>query len=233
MSVWQYTQALKHRRAAAIVTCVVSAWLVVACADIRLYGPCGVPKQLHEGDLTGGWQLTYANFLTEPSSILMNGDETLFLYEDGVYAHTFISSEYAYRDGGNTWEFILDAPDSPKLKMNGMKYFADGIERATPDKPFNLSPQMPDSFRVQDYNKDKKGDQWVRSGLDYPTDGFIYLYPRLCDGELALVQMMDPRQDPDDMTVQNPVFRRPMTVLVRNRPALADSIQMDARDVPK
>lgn len=201
---------MKRLRIAGIVMtyAATAAWLLVACAGIRVYGPCALPKEVSENDLLGKWQLSYSNYLTDPSRVILNGDETVILNEDGTYAHMFNSSGYAYHDESNPWELVLDAPDSPKLRMHGMKYFADGTERANTQEPFDISAQMPDRLRIQDYDKNKSGEQWIRKGVTYPTDGFIYLYPRLCDGELALVQMMDPRQDPDDMSVQNPVFTR-------------------------
>lgn len=201
---------MRHqKRAGIVVTCVaVAAWSLVACTGIRLYGPCAIPKQLSESDLMGEWQLSYSSYLTEPSKVSLSGNETLLLNTDGTYAHTFESSGYAYHDESNFWEMVLDAPDSPKLKMHGMKYFADGTEQADPQEPFSISAQMPDRLRIQRYDEDQKGEQWISKGVTYPTDGFIYLYPRVCEGVLSLVQMMDPQQDPDDMSVQNPVFKR-------------------------
>ena len=199
----------KLSRAVVMVICIMLAtWWLAVCTGLKLYGPCGVPKQLSESELVGEWQLSYTDFLTEPTNELLNGDEIVVLDEDGTYAHSFTSDGYAYHDQGNHWELVLDAPDSPKIKMQGMKYFAFGIKQADAQEPFAISAQMADRFRIQDYNKDKSGAQWVSQGVTYPTDGYIYLYPRLCDGEFALVQMMHPRQDPDNMAVQYPVFTR-------------------------
>ena len=206
---------MKHwkRTGKVLAFAVVAIMLLAACAGIRVYGPCRLPKQLSESDLFGEWHLNYTDFLTEPSRVLLSGDEAVILNADHTFAHTFQSSEFSYADEGKRWELLLDAPDSPKLKMHGMKYFADGPDQADPRVPYSISPQMPDRFKIQDYNEDHRGDHWIRMGVTYPTDGFIYLYPRLCDGALSLVQMMDPRQDPDDMTVQNPVFKRVGTLV--------------------
>lgn len=197
------------KKAGVVMTCaVVAIWAVAACAGIQVYGPCAVPKELTRNDLIGEWQLNYTDFITDPSKVVLTGVETVTLERDGTYAHSFDSEDYIYADAGMEWEWITDTPDSPKLKMHGMKYFADGPDRANTQKLFELSPQMSDIFRIQDYNEKKSGKQWVSPGVTYPIEGYIYLYPRLCNGVLSLVQMMDPRQDPDDMTVQNPVFTR-------------------------
>jgi hypothetical protein len=197
------------RKIAVVITCItVATWWLAACTGIKLYGPCDIPKRLSKSDLIGEWQLNYSDFLTELTKEVLNGNESIVLDEDGIYVHSFTSNGYAYHDQGNRWELVLDAPDSPKVKMKNMKYFAFGIEQAETQGSFALSAQMADRFRIQDYDKDKSGAQWVSKGVTYPTDGYIYLYPRLCDGELALVQMMHPRQDTDDMSVQYPVFTR-------------------------
>jgi len=82
---------MKRLRIAGIVMtyAATAAWLLVACAGIRVYGPCALPKEVSENDLLGKWQLSYSNYLTDPSRVILNGDETVILNEDGTYAHTF------------------------------------------------------------------------------------------------------------------------------------------------
>ena len=62
----------------------------------------------------------------------MEGTETLLLREDGTFRHTFRSTDYSYESPKQQWEFISadDEPDGPKLRMEGMKYFAEGITQA-------------------------------------------------------------------------------------------------------
>jgi hypothetical protein len=44
--------------------------------------------------------------------------------------------------------------------------------------------------------------------VEYPIDGFVYLYPRNCLGKLVLLQMVSGTGDPDALAVHNPVFTK-------------------------
>lgn len=141
-------------------------------------------------------------------SYLMRGEETLMLNENGTYQHSFVSGTYSYTSPINRWELVEDTPDGPKLRMEGMKYFAEGVAQANSMVNIRLRPQMADQMRVQEFLMASKEVEPFKVVVTYPDDGFIYLYPRLCNGELSLVQMGLHVYDPDDLVVVNPVFRR-------------------------
>jgi hypothetical protein len=44
----------------------------------------------------------------------------------------------------------------------------------------------------------------LKLAVQYPADGFVYLYPRNCTGKFVLLQMVSRQSDPDDKTVQSP-----------------------------
>lgn len=140
----------------------------------------------------------------------MEGQETVTLNQDGTYQQTFVSSTYSYTSPLYQWEFIGDTPDGPKLRMNNMKYFAEGVPQGNSSVFIVLQPQVVDSLRVQKYRQShprSETDNLIVS-VAYPDYGFIYLYPRLCDGKLSLAQMVFRPSDADNQVVTNPVFRR-------------------------
>lgn len=139
----------------------------------------------------------------------MEGQETVTLNSDGTYQQTFASDTYSYISPLNRWEFITDTPDGPKLRMRGMKYFSEGIRQANSSVHITLSPQRADLDRLQKHLQSHPTSETagIVAGVAYPEDGFIYLYPRICEGRLALVQMGF-RVGSDDWSPNNPVFRR-------------------------
>jgi hypothetical protein len=147
---------------------------------------------------------------------LMSGEQTIVLHEDGTYQQVFASDTYSYTSPLYQWELITDTPDGPKLRMEGMKYFAEGIAQANSSTHMVLLPQTIDLQRIQEYvestepRPDGAGDDVL-----YPDSGHIYLYPRECymypevrRTEFTLVQMRWRLGDPDVLGPSNPVFRR-------------------------
>ena len=63
----------------------------------------------------------------------MEGTGVLHLQKDGTYRQTFKSSEYSYTGPVGRWEFVSadEAPDGPKGRLHGMKYFVRGSPRRT------------------------------------------------------------------------------------------------------
>jgi len=142
---------------------------------------------------------------------VMDGRETLILREDGTFQQTFHSNEYSYEGPIQKWEYISEesAPDGPKMRMHGMKYFAEGVIQANSTVSITLKAQVVDLLRIQDYvesNHPHSGE--VSGGVVYPDWGHVYLYPRLCQGELSLLQMGFRVGDPDNLVVRSPVFQR-------------------------
>jgi hypothetical protein len=139
----------------------------------------------------------------------MEGREIVTLNEDGTYQHSFISRTYTYTSPLHRWEFIGDTPDGPKLRMHGMKYFSEGIRQANSFVHITLSPQRADLDRWQKYFQSHSPSETADLvvGVAYPEAGFIYLYPRICEREISLVQMGF-RVGSDDWRPNNPVFRR-------------------------
>jgi hypothetical protein len=140
----------------------------------------------------------------------MEGQETVTLNKDGTYQQSFVSSTYSYTSPLNRWEFISATPDGPKLRMDNMKYFAEGVPQANSSVFIVLHPQVVDSLRVQKYrySHPRSETKNLVVAVAYPDYGFIYLYPRLCDGKLSLAQMVFRPSDADNQVVTNPVFRR-------------------------
>lgn len=142
----------------------------------------------------------------------LTGTEMLELHEDGTFVHSFQSEDYEYISQGQRWEYIseTESPDGPKLKMPGMKYFAEGVAQANSSATITLKAQVTDLLRIQEYMRtaDTRPPD-VESGVAYPDFGHIYLYPRLCRGDLALNQMGFRVGDPDNLVVRSPPFQRP------------------------
>ena len=139
---------------------------------------------------------------------VMQGEESLTLYADGTYDHTFRSGAFSYVAPRNRWALISDAVDAPKLRMEGLKYFAEGAAQASSSVEIALTPQTLDQLRIQEW-RESHNYQAVKADVIYPTDGFLYLYVRVSDGRLSLVQMTDRADGFDDPSVTNPVFHRP------------------------
>jgi hypothetical protein len=93
--------------------------------------------------------------------------------------------------------------------MHGMKCFSEGIRQANSFVHITLSPQRADLDRLQKYVQSHPPSETtdIVAGVAYPEDGFIYLYPRVCERKLSLVQMGF-RVGSDDWHPNNPVFHR-------------------------
>lgn len=129
----------------------------------------------------------------------LNGEETLKFWKNGTYQQIFVSGTYTYTSPINQWELITTAGDSPKIKLYDGIYFPAGIAQAFNKNDIFLNPQHSDSNLVPRSSRPSLL-------ITYPKDGFIYLSPRICSGELSLTQMIHQRYDADDWTVKNPVF---------------------------
>lgn len=202
---WRLTYSPDHW-----VSDPVEGSLVVSGTTTYLVAPAATPMSLAACERIVPLE---SNVAWERCSLLrgrayqMEGQETIMLNQDGTYRQTFASSTYSYTSPLYRWEFIGDTPDGPKLRMNNMKYFAEGVPQGNSAVFIMLQPQVVDSLRVQKYEQAHPQENWVIS-VAYPDDGFIYLYPRLCDGRLSLAQMVFRPSDADNQVVTNPVFRR-------------------------
>jgi len=140
---------------------------------------------------------------------LMEGEEMVVLYENGTFQQMFFSDAYSYTSPLLTWELISNTPDGPKLRMNGMKYFAEGNAQANSSIQMILKPQTIDLLRIQEYVESiEPSPEGLGGGVLYPDFGYIYLYPRMCEDELSLVQMGWRVGDPDNLVTSNPVFQK-------------------------
>ena len=186
--------------------------LVVSGTTTYLVAPAASPMSLAQCEKVGpvrredAWR--WCPVLRGPA-YRMEGQETVTLNRDGTYQQTFVSSTYSYTSPLNHWGFIGDTPDGPKLRMHGMKYFSEGIRQANSFVHITLSPQRVDLDRLQKYLQAHPPSETtdIVAGVAYPEDGFIYLYPRFCEGKLSLVQMGF-RVGSDDWYPNNPVFHR-------------------------
>lgn len=191
---------------------LVSTWSIfalISCTNSYYNGQCSYPEAITDDTLFGKWQLEYSNFHVSHfgHETIINGREEIVLNKDGTYAQVFVSDEYNYVSTGvKQWELITNTPDSPKIKLYGMKYFAYGIESANNASQLVLDPQTTDSQKNQDARE--KGVNILNTSITYPDDGYIYLYPRLCSDQISLLQMVVRPRDPDNLTILNPVFTR-------------------------
>ena len=205
IGVWHLTYAQHY------VSNPIEGSLVVSGTTTYLIAPNATPMSLEECEKGGRVSLKTAweqcPLLRSPR-YPMEGEERIILFEDGTYQQFFVSGAYSYTSPLNRWELITDTPDGPKLQMQWMKYFAEGIAQANSYINILIGPQMSDQLRVQKYKEATQSYQDLKTWVTYPGDGFVYLYPRLCDGKLSLVQMAFKAHDPDNMTVRNPVFKR-------------------------
>ena len=179
---------------------VIAIWMNIlgaGCAAIdSQYAFCNEPQNLSTSDIVGEWTASYSDVFV--------GKETLTFFPDGTYQQYFELDEYTYSGPRSTWSINRDHMDSPKLVMNRMKYFAEGLATANDTLWVELGPQSWDRFRIQE-----SGETFSYSGgVSYPGDGFVYLYPRRCGWRLVLQQMVWGSQDPDNQFIRNPVFRR-------------------------
>lgn len=181
---------------------------LISCANRHYNGQCDYPETISEETIFGIWQLEYADFYVSHFGYetTINGQEEIIFGEGGTYSQTFTSGDYNYSSNQNRWELITNTPDSPKIKLYGMKYFAYGIENTSNLSQLVLDPQTTDFLKNQ--NAKETGTHVPNPSVAYPNDGYIFLYPRLCSGHLSLLQMVVRPRDPDNVSVLNPVFTR-------------------------
>ena len=195
-----------------LILCVVlmlAMFMGAGCLDddfLRYRGPCERPDDVELSQVIGVWQANYREFLNPDSpSSRISGVETLTIHADGTYSQLFESAEHNYTGPANQWSLVLDEGDGAKLKMKGLRYFANGLNYV--DGPLNLSLQLPDWEAYVD-STPLIADRKAKIVIDYPEDGFVYLYPRTCLGKFVLLQMISGWVDPDNRAVHNPVFTK-------------------------
>lgn len=179
--------------------------VVMSDTQAYLIAPSSTPFSLADCAIMGleldeYW--TSCTLLGNSPGYVMGGIETLQLSPSGVYSQTFNATVYQAHE---KWDLVQGLPDAPKLRMNGMRFFAAGTEFAKGKHPIYLEPQFPDWVKNNEARYDNPpADKPVL----YPKDGFVYLYPRYCAGELVLQQMVFGFQEPDNADITGPVFKR-------------------------
>jgi len=183
--------------------------IVISDTIPYLVAPEATPMALDACPFHEPWAFWERCYLLFGESHPMEGVEVLLINSDGTYRQFYMSSDYFYASPVNRWEFIPATPDGPKLRMEGMKYFAEGIARANGASQMRLSPQTVDLLRIQDHKKSTDSrDEAFTTGVIYPDYGYVFLYPRLCKGELSLVPMGWRVSDPDGLAIDSPVFQK-------------------------
>ncbi|MCB9117804.1 MAG: hypothetical protein M9936_20955 [Caldilinea sp.] len=197
------------RRLVLCVVLMLAMFMGAGCLDddfLRYRGPCERPDDVELSQVIGVWQANYREFLNPDSpSSRISGVETLTIHADGTYSQLFESAEYNYSSPMNRWSLILNEGDGVKLQMEGLRYFANGLDYV--DGPLNLSLQTPDRLAYKESVPDI-ADRKAKIVVNYPEDGFVYLYPRSCIRKFVLLQMVSGGGDPDNLTVHNPVFTK-------------------------
>ncbi len=192
-----------------IAATILSSTLILGCSDeFRYSRSCDVPNIVDRAEVTGVWQTEYRNYLdydSEQGATPISGVERLIVLSDGTYVQTFDSPSYTYASKPNPWHLVHEK-DGPKLEMAGLRYFPNGV--AASNGKLRLSIQTPDVIHIQDQYGWDFDTRSVKLAVQYPTDGFVYLYPRNCTGKFVLLQMVSRQSDPDDPTVHNPVFEK-------------------------
>ena len=200
----------RHHPTILVVTLLCLALLSGCLDDLRYHVACQVPKTIEASDVIGTWRAEYDRFLNPyadfvPGSERISGIEVVVLRPDGTYTQRFQSPEFNYERSGNRWELLDQASVGPKLVMHDLVYFAHGLKLT--EGPLELFPQSADLNRYQKLLTET-GTRAERLEVDYPDDGFVYLYPRNCLGNLQLLQMTAVRGDPDAVAPDNPMFAR-------------------------
>lgn len=201
---WNSHQVTKHKLWAVLCILLVFSTFLVSCFQRS----CTVPDSLERNDVFGRWTVGYDNYrIWHPSTDekTLQGQEEVVLLEDGTYQHTFSSTVYSYTNQTGAWRLITDTVDGPKLRMDTMKYFAQGVQQANSSDRIELDPHIKDALKIQNA---VPVSEWGHYSVSYPSTGYLYLYPRICSGELVLLQMVYGPQDPDDLSIQVPVFRQ-------------------------
>ena len=185
-----------------LVTLVLSGCM----DDIRYRVSCQRPYDIEQSEIVGVWQITYRKYKNPDSpSSRISGVETLIIHADGTYNQHFQSAAYNYTSPANRWVLVLNEGDGPKLQMEGLRYFADGLDYI--NGPLILYLQTADRLAYKE-SVPLIADRKAKIVVNYPEDGFVYLFPRSCLGKLALLQMTSYASDPDELGVKNPVFTK-------------------------
>ena len=194
-----------------LVASLVYLMLLTGCLDdLRYHVACQVPKTIETSDVIGTWRAEYDNYGNPdggfvPGSERISGIEEIVLRPDRTYTQRFQSSEFNYERSGNRWELMDQASEGPKLVMLDLVYFAHGLKLI--EGPLELFPQRADFSRYQQL-RSETGIRAEKLTVNYPADGFVYLYPRNCIGKLQLLQMTSSWGDPDALAPDNPMFSK-------------------------
>jgi len=194
-----------------LVASLVCLTLLTGCLDdLRYHIACQVPKTIEASDVIGTWRAEYDNYGNPdggfvPGSERISGIEEIVLRPDGTYTQRFHSPEFTYERSGNRWELLDHPSEGPKLVMHDLVYFAHGLKLI--EGPLELFPQRADFSRYQQL-RSETGIRAEKLTVNYPADGFVYLYPRNCLGKLQLLQMTSSWGDPDAQAPLNPMFSK-------------------------
>ena len=180
--------------------------LIISDTKVYFIAPEATPMRLDGcpgvGETDAHWTTCW---LLHGKDYKMSGKEQLTLNPD-MYEHSFFSGNQTYGPESNSWQLIQGEPDSPKMRLNNLTYFAEGLDFSSRRVPMYLAPQMPDLMNIQSARQ--TSSQVYESAVKYPETGYLYLYPRVCSGELVLQQMVFEIQEPDNFSISNPVFHR-------------------------
>ena len=192
-----------------IAATLLCSALMLGCSDeFRYSRSCDVPNAVDRTEVAGVWQTEYRNYQAydpEQGATPISGVERLIVLSDGTYIQTFDSPSHTYASKPNPWRLVHEK-DGPKLEMADLRYFANGV--AASNGKLRLSIQTPDVIHIQDQYGWDFDTRSLKLGVQYPADGFVYLYPRNCTGKFVLLQMVSRQADPDDPSVHNPVFEK-------------------------
>ena len=156
--------------------------------------------------------MVYSNYTSPfggafvPGTESINGTERIVFNKNGTYIQTFESEQFNYASTENQSELVSSVNEGPKLVMYGFKYFPHGLYLS--GEGLEHSPQMFDELLYQEARQ-KTGVKTEKFGIKYPKDGFVFLYPRICVGKLALLQMVAAGLgDPDSLGIDHPPFEK-------------------------
>ncbi len=183
--------------------------LVISDTSVYLNLPNGesVPKQECNLFVTDSARLAwgvYSALQGEPYK--MDGKESFVFDIDNEYVQQFGTDAHSNWNSSGNWELVLDAIDSPKIRVTNARYFAEGASFSTGENPFRLSPPNEEFRRIQSENLTPV--QQSSLSVVYPDSEYLYLYPRKCGGDLVLQQMVMGVQDPDEGVMTVPAFRK-------------------------
>ncbi len=211
---------MNRRTYCAITLACLSLFLLAGCFDADFFiggsPSCFLPNTpIADSQLIGTWQAVYEDYNaaafpeSDPSnSDYVSGMDTIVLRADGSYSQRFVGEDGTTIERMGTWRRIDNEEDGIKLELSGLAYVANGLH--TVDEPLRLRAQRFDLLRYQELRGLLPPDPDTRLSVNYPADGYVFLYPRVCYGDpaLVLVQMAVGRGDPDARGRQNPPFMR-------------------------